>query len=111
MLAPLEYQDLARKSICVSRTCNGPHHFRPNNLVGTASPGHACLGELSIFLEKRAWAQLIKQVYEVDPLVCPRCSSALRIIAFIEQPEVIDLPVPCTADREDPDPPRDLACP
>ena len=33
------------------------------------------------------------------------------IIAFIEQPEVIDLPVPGTADREDPDPPRPLACP
>jgi len=35
---------------------------------------------------KRAWARLIKQVYEVDPLVCPRCGSPMRIIAFIEQP-------------------------
>ena len=39
---------------------------------------------------KRAWARLIKQVYEVDPLVCPRCGSAMRIIAFIEQPAVIE---------------------
>jgi hypothetical protein len=38
---------------------------------------------------KRAWARLIKQVYEVDPLVCPRCAGAMRIMAFIEQPEVI----------------------
>jgi hypothetical protein len=37
----------------------------------------------------RAWARLIKQVYEVDPLVCPRCGSGMRIIAFIEQPAVI----------------------
>jgi hypothetical protein len=29
-------------------------------------------------------------VYEVDPLVCPRCGSAMRIIAFIEQPAVIE---------------------
>ena len=32
----------------------------------------------------------VKQVYEVDPLVCPRCAGAMRIIAFIEQPEVIE---------------------
>jgi hypothetical protein len=31
----------------------------------------------------------IKQVYEVDPLVCPRCAGTMRIFAFIEQPEVI----------------------
>ena len=39
---------------------------------------------------KRAWARLIKQVYEVDPLVCARCGGPMRIIAFIEQPEVIE---------------------
>jgi hypothetical protein len=32
---------------------------------------------------------LIKHVYEVDPLVCPRCAGSMRIIAFIEQPEII----------------------
>jgi hypothetical protein len=51
---------------------------------------------------KRGWARLIKQVCEVDPLVCSRCGGAMQILAFIEQPEVIDLPVPGTADREDP---------
>jgi hypothetical protein len=59
----------------------------------------------------RAWARLIKQVYEVDPLVCPRCAGPMRVLAFIEQPEVIDLPVPGTADREDPDSPRPVLCP
>ena len=29
-------------------------------------------------------------MYEVDPLVCPRCGSAMRIIAFIEQPAIIE---------------------
>jgi hypothetical protein len=52
-----------------------------------------------------------EQVYEADPLMCPRCTGPMRIIAFIEQPEVIDLPVPGTADREDPDPPGTLAHP
>ena len=39
---------------------------------------------------KRVWARLIQQVYEVDPLVCPRCAGAMRIIAFIKQPKVIE---------------------
>ncbi len=46
--------------------------------------------EVSSSTAKRAWARLIKQVYEVDPLICARCGSAMRIIAFIEQPEVIE---------------------
>ena len=45
--------------------------------------------EVSASAAKRAWARLIKQVYEVDPLMCPRCTGPMRIIAFIEQPEVI----------------------
>ena len=28
--------------------------------------------------------------YEVDPLICPRCMGSLRVIVFIEQPEVIE---------------------
>jgi len=43
---------------------------------------------------KREWVRPIKQVYEVDPLVCPRCSGAMQIIAFIE-PACAD-----TADRQ-----------
>jgi len=38
---------------------------------------------------KRAWARLITQVYAVDPLICARCGSAMRILAVIEQLEVI----------------------
>ncbi len=45
--------------------------------------------DLSPSTAKRAWVCLIKMVYEVDPLVCPRCGGAMRILAFIEQREVI----------------------
>ena len=31
------------------------------------------------------WAMLIKRVYEVDPLECPHCGGAMRIISFIER--------------------------
>jgi hypothetical protein len=34
-------------------------------------------------------ARLIRQAYEVDPLLCPRCGKPMRVIAVIEQPAVI----------------------
>ena len=36
------------------------------------------------------WAQLIRRVYKVDPLVCPKCHSEMRIIAFIIDHDVVD---------------------
>jgi len=50
---------------------------------------------------KQRWAQLIKKVYEADPLRCPRCEESMRIIAVIDQPEVLPhlglRPYPCHA--------------
>ncbi len=39
---------------------------------------------------RRRWAELIRRVYEVDPLFCPRCDSEMRAVGFITQPTVID---------------------
>jgi hypothetical protein len=38
----------------------------------------------------RRWAALLRQIFEVDPLVCPRCAGPMRIVAFITQSAVID---------------------
>jgi hypothetical protein len=38
---------------------------------------------------RRSWARLIRQVYEVGPLLCPRCGGTMKIIAIIERPAVI----------------------
>jgi hypothetical protein len=57
---------------------------------GEGSPRIEAVDEIIPAAAKRAWARLIKQVYEVDPLVCPRCAGPMRIIAFIEQPEIIE---------------------
>ncbi len=35
------------------------------------------------------WARLIARIYETEPLVCPRCSGSMRIVAFIEERDVI----------------------
>ena len=36
------------------------------------------------------WRELIKMVYEVDPLICPACGAEMKIIAFITNCEIID---------------------
>jgi len=30
---------------------------------------------------------LIKRVYEIDPLECPRCHGQMKVVAFIEPPQ------------------------
>lgn len=39
---------------------------------------------------RRRWAELLRRIFEVDPLRCPRCGEAMRIVGFITQPPVID---------------------
>ena len=38
----------------------------------------------------RRWAALRQQIFEVDPLACPTCHGAMRVVAFITQASVID---------------------
>ena len=37
---------------------------------------------------RRAWAQMIRRIYEVDPLTC-RCGAQMRILSFILDPRVV----------------------
>jgi len=57
-------------------------------------------------------ARLIRQVYEVDPLLCPRCGGTMKVIAVIERRAVIrqilahlGLPTAAPSFRAPPDPP------
>ena len=36
------------------------------------------------------WRELIKKVWEADPLLCPKCSREMRIVALIDDREVIE---------------------
>ena len=38
---------------------------------------------------RKGWARLIQKIYEVDPLVCPKCKGTMRIISVIEDVQVI----------------------
>ena len=61
------------------------------------------------FKPSRGWAEMIKKVYEVDPLLCARCGGQMSIIAFIEDHKVIDKIIAhlkITFHAERPPPPR-----
>jgi len=38
---------------------------------------------------KKRWSYFIRKVYETDPLTCPKCQGEMRIISFIDQPDVV----------------------
>jgi hypothetical protein len=38
---------------------------------------------------RRRWAQLIKQVWKSDPLLCPNCGGRMKIIAFLQDPDAV----------------------
>jgi len=38
---------------------------------------------------RKKWAELIKLVYEVDALLCPKCLHEMRIISIINEPLVV----------------------
>ena len=46
--------------------------------------------ELSSKEARQNWARLIQKIYEVDPLVCPKCQGTMRIISFIEELDIIE---------------------
>lgn len=56
------------------------------------------------------WAALIKAVYEVDPLKCPKCGGEMRIVGFIEETDTIEKILRhCNLWKEAPRPPPALS--
>jgi hypothetical protein len=38
---------------------------------------------------RKSWARLIQKIYEVDPLICPKCKGTMRVISAIDDRQVI----------------------
>jgi hypothetical protein len=38
---------------------------------------------------RRKWSRLLQKIYEIDPLICPKCQGTMRIISSIEDGEII----------------------
>ncbi len=63
---------------------------------------------------KANWARLIQKVYEIDPLECSNCGTTMRIIALIDDANVVERilrhlkvrePIPEPISSAGPDPP------
>jgi hypothetical protein len=84
-----------------------PHMTRYHGVFAPASPDRARVvpgvraaaanntndcGEVSAIARQRSlsWAQRLKRVFAIDIEVCRRCGGRLRVIASIEDPEVIE---------------------
>ena len=39
--------------------------------------------------ESKTWARLIQKIYETDPLCCPKCFGAMKVISVIEDHEIV----------------------
>ena len=39
---------------------------------------------------RRRWSDLIKKVYEIDPLICPKCGGKMNIVSFVKEKLIID---------------------
>jgi len=55
--------------------------------------------------KRQQWAVLLKKVWNIDALKCPKCGGQMKIISFIEQPSVIKLILKHLDLWEDPRPP------
>jgi hypothetical protein len=41
-------------------------------------------------LPAKGWAEMIRKVYEVDPMLCPRCGGKMKVVAFLTDYAVVD---------------------
>ena len=41
-------------------------------------------------IPSKGWAEMIRKVFEVDPMVCPKCGGKMRVIAFLTDFSVVD---------------------
>jgi hypothetical protein len=41
-------------------------------------------------IPSKGWAEMIRKVYEVDPMLCPRCGATMEVIAFLTDYAVVD---------------------
>ena len=41
-------------------------------------------------IPSKGWAAMIRKVYEVDPMVCPKCGGQMKVVAFITDYAAVD---------------------
>jgi len=60
---------------------------RPQPGTGNQEPGTRAAGARRPSLARYCWALLLARLYEALPLVCSRCGSPMKIVAFVTEPD------------------------
>ncbi|MEI6875409.1 MAG: hypothetical protein WCL50_09815 [Spirochaetota bacterium] len=55
--------------------------------------------EVGAAARKKAWAQRLAKVYDVDPFLCPECGGKMAVIAVIQDPAEIRGIIACLAGK------------
>ena len=78
-----------------ARAPEGWRAYHASDAFAPDDPGFEPLDdseEVTVNARKRAWARLLAKVYEIDPLVCPKCGWEMKVIAVIQDPvEIRDI--------------------
>ena len=72
---------------------NRPRGMRRQATAAAVEPAPIAVAEreaLPLREARRRWAELLRRIYEADPLTCPACGGAMRILACIIEGAVID---------------------
>ena len=86
---PDRYGQLVRYCGWYSSRSRGARAAKASSAAAMLSSGVAEVACELASRAKAAWARLIRKVYEVDPLECPKCRGPMRAIALIEDPIVV----------------------
>lgn len=71
----------------------------------SVSPSRTVSGNTGSGHRRQHWTVLLKKVWDIDALKCPKCGEEMTVISFIEQPSVIRCILEHLDLREDPRPP------
>jgi hypothetical protein len=41
-------------------------------------------------IPSKGWAEMIRKVYEIDPMICPKCGGLMKVVAFITDYRAVD---------------------
>jgi hypothetical protein len=81
--------DKGQVMIRYSGLYSNAHRGKMRKIQEKANPD-LILEEGKPFAPSKGWAEMIRKVYELDPLLCPSCEGQMKIISFIEDPKAID---------------------
>jgi hypothetical protein len=88
-------QKQRRKNQACPELVEGAWLFRPGD-EPTPSPVSPEVTVLDVtdykppWIPSKTWRELIKKIWEADPLCCPRCAHEMKIISLIDEPSLIE---------------------